>query len=171
MWCDRVHPCSCLSSRHRCLPPLWFHAGEVKETKLSSGSLALLSFSLCEGHQGIFSRTEERQSIKYMGKYASHGCKRTCSGLLFLLERIDLPVTQQGEESTTFFHHRLGKKVAVSCSSPLTQIWQVLVEDFFLVLGTPCSWQLLALCAGSGSAGGLGVEQSCGAVMLLGLGA
>lgn len=61
---------------------------------------------------------KERQSIKYMGKYASYHCKQTWSGLLFLLERICLPEAQQGEESTTFFHHRLGKKAAVSCSSP-----------------------------------------------------
>ena len=48
----RVRPCSHLSSRHRCLPPasttLWFHSSEVKETKLSSESLASLSFSLPE---------------------------------------------------------------------------------------------------------------------------
>lgn len=46
----------------------------------------------------------------------------------------------------------------------LIQIWQVLVEDLFP--GAGGSW----LCAGSGSAGGLGMEQSCGAGMLRGWG-
>lgn len=36
---SRVHPCSCLSSRHRCLPPLWFHWGSKgnKTAKWVSG--------------------------------------------------------------------------------------------------------------------------------------
>lgn len=181
----RMHPGSCLSSGHRCLPPLWFHSGEVKETKLSSGSLASLSFPcrrwnkdcLCEGHRGIFSMGEERQNIKYMGKYASCSCKRTCSRLLFLLERIYLPATQQGEESTSFFHHLflspLGKAGegggCVLLFPPHTNLAGPII-GFVPDAGTPHCWQLLALCADSGSAGGLEMEQSCGAVALLGPG-
>lgn len=73
---------------------------------------------LCEGHQGIFSMGEESQSVKSMGKCASCSCRRTCLGLLVLLERLICLKTQQGEESTTSFPHSLGEKVAVSCSSP-----------------------------------------------------
>lgn len=119
---------------------------------------------MCEGRQGIFSMGEERQSIKSMGKYASYSCKSTCSGLLFLLQRIYLPETQQGEESTTFFHHRLGRRQLCLAVLPHTNLAGP-SRGFF-----SWYWQLLALCAGSGSAGGLGMGQSCEAGMLQGQG-
>jgi len=45
-----------------------------------------------------------------------------------------------------------------------TDLASPLVWNFFLVLAPWHSWQLLALCAGTGDAQGLGLEWPCGAL-------
>lgn len=110
--------------------------GEVKETKLPSGSLASLSCwkwsedCPCEGHQGVFSMGEERQAVKYMGKYVSYNCRRTCLGLLFLLERFICLKPSKVKKAPLSFTTSWGKGGRVLLFPPLTPIWQVLVENF-----------------------------------------
>lgn len=113
---------------------------------------------------------EEKQNTKYMGKYASCSCKRNCticqtrSGLLFLLGRIYLPETQQGEESTTSCRltGRLGGMQLCPARSPSHESVKSSSKRFLPDAGTPHSWQLLALCAGTGNARGWGWSDPAG---------